>query len=65
MRVRHITEVFILVSFVPLYTIPKEKGSYGTGALGNVNTLGQYVRTLARTIGHYRGEGSCDSKEVK
>jgi hypothetical protein len=50
---------------VPLYTIPKEKGSYGTGALGNVNTLGQYVRTLARTIGHYRGEGSCDSKEVK
>lgn len=50
---------------VPLYTIPAEKGSYGTGALGNVNTLGQYVRTLARTIGHYRGEGSCNSKEVQ
>jgi hypothetical protein len=49
---------------VPLYTIPVEKGTYGTGALGNVNTLGQYVRTLARTIGHYRGEGSCNSKEV-
>jgi hypothetical protein len=49
---------------VPLYTIPIEKGSYGTGALGNVDTLGQYVRTLARTIGHYRGEGSCNSKEV-
>ena len=49
---------------VPLYTIPVEKGSYGTGALGNVNTLGQYLRTLARTIGHYRGEGSCNSKEV-
>lgn len=47
-----------------LYTIPLEKGTYGTGALGNVNTLGQYVRTLARTIGHYRGEGSCNSKEV-
>jgi hypothetical protein len=49
---------------VPLYTIPFEKGSYGTGALGNVNTLGQYLRTLARTIGHYRGEGSCSAKEV-
>ncbi len=49
---------------VPLYTVPSEKGLYGTGALGNVNTLGQYVRTLARTIGHYRGEGSCNSKEV-
>ncbi len=49
---------------VPLYTIPAEKGSYGTGALGNVDTLGQYVRTLSRTIGHYRGEGSCHSKEV-
>lgn len=49
---------------VPLYTIPLDLGTYGTGALGNVNDLGQYVRTLARTIGHYRGEGSCDSKEV-
>jgi hypothetical protein len=50
---------------VPLYTIPASKGTYGTGALGNVNTLGDYERTLARTIGHYRGEGSCNSKEVK
>jgi hypothetical protein len=49
---------------VPLYTIPIEKGTYGTGALGNVNTLGDYQRTLARTIGHFRGEGSCHSKEV-
>ncbi len=49
---------------VPLYTIPADKGPYGTGALGNVDTLGQYARTLARTIGHYRGEGSCNSKEV-
>lgn len=49
---------------VPLYAIPIEKGTYGTGALGNVDTLGQYVRTLARTLGHYRGEGSCNSKEV-
>lgn len=52
------------LDLVPLYAIPFEKGTYGTGALGNVNTLGQYVRTLARTIGHYRGEGSCNSKEV-
>jgi hypothetical protein len=49
---------------VPLYTIPIEKGSYGTGALGNVNTLGDYVRTLARTMGHYRGEGSCNSRNI-
>jgi hypothetical protein len=49
---------------VPLYTIPIDKGTYGTGALGNVNTLGDYERTLSRTIGHYRGEGSCNSKEV-
>jgi len=49
---------------VPLYTIPAELGSYGTGALGNVDTLGDYERTLARTLGHYRGEGSCDSEEV-
>jgi hypothetical protein len=52
------------LDLVPLYTVPLERGTYGTGALGNVNTLGQYVRTLARTIGHYRGEGSCNSKEV-
>lgn len=52
------------LDLVPLYAIPVEKGTFGTGALGNVNTLGQYVRTLARTIGHYRGEGSCNSKEV-
>lgn len=50
---------------VPLYSIPLEKGTYGTGALGNVNTLGDYERTLSRTIGHYRGEGSCNSKEAK
>jgi hypothetical protein len=49
---------------VPLYTIPLAEGTYGTGALGNVNTLGDYERTLSRTIGHYRGEGSCNSKEV-
>lgn len=47
---------------VPLYTIPAARGSYGTGALGNVNTLGDFERTLARTFGHYRGEGSCNSK---
>ena len=50
---------------VPLYTIPLDKGTYGTGALGDVNTLGDYERTLSRTIGHYRGEGSCNSKSVK
>lgn len=49
---------------VPLYTIPPALGPYGTGALGDVNTLGDYERTLARTLGHYRGEGSCNSKGV-
>lgn len=49
---------------VPLYTLPAAVGPYGTGALGNVNTLGDYERTLARTFGHYRGEGSCNSKEA-
>lgn len=52
------------LDLVPLYTILPSQGSYGTGALGNVDTLGQYVRMLARTIGHYRGEGSCVSKQV-
>jgi hypothetical protein len=47
---------------VPLYTLPDSVGPYGTGALGNVNTLGDYERTLARTFGHYRGEGSCNSR---
>jgi len=50
---------------VPLYRVPSDQGPYGTGALGNVNTLGDYERTLSRTIGHYRGEGSCNSKDVK
>lgn len=49
---------------VPLYAIPIDKGTYGTGALGNVNTLGDYERTLSRTIGHYRGEGWCNSKDA-
>jgi hypothetical protein len=49
---------------VPLYTIPPDLGPYGTGALGNVNTLGDYERRLAQTFGHYRGEGSCNSKDV-
>jgi hypothetical protein len=49
---------------VPLFTIPPELGPYGTGALGNVDTLGDYQRILARTVGHYRGEGSCDSRDL-
>lgn len=34
-------------------------GQYGTGAAGNINTLGDYVGALSRTIGHFRGEGEC------
>jgi hypothetical protein len=42
---------------VDLTTLPA--GQYGTGAAGNINTLGDYVRALSRTIGHFRGEGEC------
>lgn len=53
------------LDIVPLYTIPADLGTYGTGALGNVNTLGDYERVLARNFGHYRGEGSCNAKDVQ
>ncbi len=49
---------------VPLYTLDPTLGSYGTGALGSVNTLGDFERTLAETTGHYRGEGSCNSRPL-
>jgi hypothetical protein len=42
---------------VPLVEI--EAGTYGTGSASHVNDLGEFVKALTRTIGHYRGEGHC------
>jgi hypothetical protein len=36
-----------------------EQGTYGTGSASHVDDLGEFVRALTRTIGHYRGEGHC------
>jgi hypothetical protein len=47
---------------IRLTTIDPNDGGYGTGAAGNVNTLGDFVRALSRTVGHYRGEGECFAK---
>jgi hypothetical protein len=38
-----------------------EEGPYGTGSAGNVDDLGAFVAALARTLGHFRGEGECTS----
>lgn len=43
---------------VDLTTLPLEQ--YGTGGASEVNTLRDFVTALARTVGHYRGEGECD-----
>lgn len=34
------------------------EGPYGTGN-ADINTLGQFVTALSRTVGHFRGEGEC------
>ncbi|WP_044246457.1 hypothetical protein [Chondromyces apiculatus] len=47
------------LSAVPLTSIAE--GSYGTGSAGGINDLGTYVAALARTLGHFRGEGECVS----
>jgi len=36
-------------------------GQYGTGSAANVKTLKDFVFSLSRTVGHYRGEGHCHS----
>jgi hypothetical protein len=36
-------------------------GQYGTGGANNVKNLNDFVRSLVRTIGHYRGEGECEA----
>lgn len=47
------------LSAVKLVDIPE--GSYGTGSAGDINDLGAFVAALARTLGHFRGEGECVS----
>ncbi len=52
------------LSAVKLASIPKEKGTYGTGA-ASVDDLGAFVSALSRTVGHFRGEGECFSKALR
>lgn len=42
---------------VALTSLPANQ--YGTGGASDVNNLGDFVRFLSRTVGHYRGEGEC------
>ncbi|WIG93930.1 hypothetical protein [Myxococcus sp. SDU36] len=37
-------------------------GQYGTGGVGNVRTLRDFVTALTRNLGHYRGEGECEPR---
>ena len=39
-------------------------GTYGTGSVSDVNTLGDFVRHLARSLAHFRGEGECVAGDV-
>lgn len=50
---------------VRLTSIPKDQGPYGTGSATGVDTLGAFVASLARTVGHFRGEGECFAKDVR
>ena len=47
---------------VQLVDIPE--GSYGTGSVGDVNDLRQFVTALSRTLGHFRGEGECFARRL-
>lgn len=49
---------------VRLATIPKEDGPFGTGSAAGVDTLRDFVTALARTLGHFRGEGECHARDV-
>jgi hypothetical protein len=47
-----------------LVDIPPEQGKYGVGSASGVHDLGAFVTALARTIGHFRGEGECSVTAV-
>jgi hypothetical protein len=42
---------------VDLTELPPDQ--YGTGGVGNVRNLRDFVTALVRTVGHFRGEGEC------
>jgi hypothetical protein len=44
---------------VQLIDIAPGNGTYGTGVASDINDLGGFVRSLGRTLAHFRGEGSC------
>ncbi len=50
------------LSAVKLVDIPE--GSYGTGSVGDVDDLRQFVTALSQTLGHFRGEGECFAKRL-
>lgn len=45
---------------VDLTELPADQ--YGTGGVGNVHNLRDFVTALVRTVGHYRGEGECSPR---
>ncbi len=45
---------------VQLTSLPA--GQYGTGSVSSVKNLRDFVTSLARTVGHYEGEGECAPK---
>jgi hypothetical protein len=47
---------------VKLIGLDPKNGPYGTGGASGINDLGAFVTALSRTIGHFRGEGECQSK---
>ncbi|CAN5786002.1 hypothetical protein BH09MYX1_BH09MYX1_45630 [soil metagenome] len=52
------------LSAVKLITLDPKNGPYGTGGASGINDLGAFVTALSRTIGHFRGEGECQSKPL-
>ncbi|MCP3142921.1 hypothetical protein [Pyxidicoccus xibeiensis] len=45
---------------VDLTELPQ--GQYGTGGVGGVRNLRDFVTALVRTVGHFRGEGECSPR---
>lgn len=49
---------------VKLISLDPKNGPYGTGGATGIHDLGAFVTALSRTIGHFRGEGECQSKPL-
>lgn len=52
------------LSAVKLIDLDPKNGPYGTGGASGIHDLGAFVTALSRTIGHFRGEGECQSKPL-